>query len=181
MLGNVDIEQVLDQYLKFAQHLEENYFQKRLVKDTWLIQSRIHIPTARIIQYKQLDPRHSGVINGCGPKFVPSEKIPDIVKSAWMVDRKACFGKHFERNIVRIVTIVIIETASNLDIARPNTVIILLGLVSGDFVGPMACYHHETDAMHGHGLITRDPCERFMDHPEAAPETDFVRGVDLDG
>ena len=26
-----------------------------------------------------------------------------------------------------------------------------------------------------------DPRERFMDRPDAAPDTDFTRGVDLDG
>jgi len=40
---------------------------------------------------------------------------------------------------------------------------------------------NETDTTQGHGLITRDPHEHFMDRPEAAPDTDFVRGVDLDG
>ena len=40
---------------------------------------------------------------------------------------------------------------------------------------------YETDGNQGHGLVTRDPHERFMDHPDAAPEEDFVRGVDLDG
>ena len=39
---------------------------------------------------------------------------------------------------------------------------------------------NETDAIQGHGLVTCDPRERFMDRPDAAPET-FTRGIDLDG
>ena len=40
---------------------------------------------------------------------------------------------------------------------------------------------NETDGIQGHGLVDRDPRKRFMDRPDAAPETDFTRGVDLDG
>ena len=40
---------------------------------------------------------------------------------------------------------------------------------------------NETDARQRHGVITRDPRERFMERPDAAPEEDFVRGVNLDG
>ena len=39
---------------------------------------------------------------------------------------------------------------------------------------------NETDGIQGHEVIARDPRERFMDRPDAAPET-FTRGIDLDG
>ena len=39
---------------------------------------------------------------------------------------------------------------------------------------------NEMDGIQGHGVVARDPRERFMDNPDAAPE-DFNRGVDLDG
>ena len=40
---------------------------------------------------------------------------------------------------------------------------------------------NEVGADQGQGVGYLDPRERFMDRPDAAPDTDFVREVDLDG
>ena len=38
----------------------------------------------------------------------------------------------------------------------------------------------EIDGIQEHGVVARDPRERFMDRPDAAPEN-FTWGIDLDG
>ena len=40
---------------------------------------------------------------------------------------------------------------------------------------------NERVEIQGSGFVTRDPRERFIDRPAAAPQADFNRGVDLDG